>query len=213
MTKKPTSPSLPRRIIEYANTLAEGTPITPASLLHLGNRAAVNQALTRLVRRRKLERIYHGIYVLRMQGRFGPYLPCSFDVVRALAKMWGETIVPCGGAAANWVGLITQNVMREIYYTSGPSRKLYFGRHMVELRRAPRWQLVAPGRKAGDVIRALAWMGPEEAPDALGKVIPRFSQEDCDELAAARALLPIWLAEIISQRIANGQIPLSATVG
>ena len=103
--------------------------------------------------------------------------------------------------------------MREIYYTSGPSRKLYFGRHMVELRRAPRWQLVAPGRKAGDVIRALAWMGPEEAPDALGKVIPRFSQEDCDELAAARALLPIWLAEIISQRIANGQIPLSAAVG
>ena len=92
--------------------------------------------------------------------------------------------MPCGGAAANWVGLITQNVMREIYYTSGPSRKLYFGRHHGRVAPgAPRWQLVAPGRKAGDVIRALAWMGPEEAPDALGKILPRFSQEDCDELA------------------------------
>ena len=210
MTKKPASPSLTRRIIEYAGTLAEGTPITPASLLHLGNRAAVNQALTRLVRRGDLMRIYHGTYLLRVQTRYGPCPPCSFKMIRLLAKMWGETIVPCGGAAANWVGLITQNPMREIYYTSGPSRNLQFLHHVIELRRVPRWQLVAPGRKAGDVIRALAWMGPEEAPDALGKVIPRFSQEDCDELVAARALLPTWLAEIISKRIANGQIPLSA---
>ena len=39
--------SLPHRIVEYAATLPEGAPLCPSALLHLGNRAAVDQALSR----------------------------------------------------------------------------------------------------------------------------------------------------------------------
>ena len=93
---------------------------------------------------------------------------------------------------------------RRYYLTSGPSRRLHFGAFTVELRHAPRWQLAAPHRKAGDVIRALAWLGPEEVEDGLETVLPTLSEEDWDEIAAARAIMPIWMAEAVSARLSPG---------
>ena len=56
----PSVKSLPERIMEHAEAEPEATPICPNALLHLGNRAAVNQALSRLARSGRLMRICHG---------------------------------------------------------------------------------------------------------------------------------------------------------
>ncbi len=109
---------------------------------------------------------------------------------RDASALRGETIVPCGGSAANRLGLTAQNPVREVYLTSGPNRRLKFGKTAVELRHAPRWQLLASHRKAGNVIRALAWLGPQETDDSLDAVLPALSPEELNELANARAVLP-----------------------
>ena len=114
------------------------------------------------------------------------------------------TIVPNGGGAANWLGLTTQNVIRSIYLTSGPDRLLHFGAHPVELRHAPAWQLAAPHRTAGVVIRALAWLGPNEVEKSLDAVLPQLSGEELSHLAAARPALPAWMAGPIGRRLAHG---------
>ncbi len=44
-------PNVTEQILELAARLPEGTPVAAKSLLHLGSRAAVEQALLRLVRR------------------------------------------------------------------------------------------------------------------------------------------------------------------
>lgn len=194
---------LPKKIIEHAEALPEATPLCPGALLHLGKRAAVDQALSRLARSGKLMRICQGVYMRPVETRFGQCTPSTGKAIAALSALWGETIVPCGGSAANCLGLTTQNPIRMVYLTSGPSRRLYFGRHAVELRHAPRWQLVAPHRKAGDVIRALAWLGPEEIEDGLEAVLPGLSADELNELAAARAVMPNWMAEPLSARIAH----------
>ncbi len=196
--------SLPKRIMEYSNSLPETTPLCPSALLHLGNRAAVDQALSRLAKSGELMRICRGVYMRPVETRFGRCLTNVWEAIAELSAMWGETIVPCGGAAANYLGLTTQNPIREVYLTSGPSRKLHFGKFKVELRHAPRWQLVAPNRKAGAVVRALAWLGPAEVEDGLEAVLPELSTDDIEELAAARAVMPIWMAEPISALIAHG---------
>ena len=54
---------LPARIMALAEALSEGAPIRPNALLHLGNRPASNQALTRLVRRGLLMRVCRGVYM------------------------------------------------------------------------------------------------------------------------------------------------------
>ena len=54
------------------------------------------------------------------------------------------------------------------------------------------------------VIRALAWLGPEEVEDGLDAVLRRLSEEDLDQLAAARAVMPTWMAERLSTHLAHG---------
>ena len=105
---------------------------------------------------------------------------------------------------ANALGLTTQIPIRQVYLTSGPSRNLKFGEMTVELVHAPKWQLVSPNRLSGDVVRALAWMGPQEVEHCLSKAEPRLTQKDIDELADARAIVPEWIAKPVSEMISVG---------
>ena len=197
-------PSLSKRIMERACSLPEAAPICAGALLHLGNRAAVDQALSRLARSGRLMRVCQGVYLRPVETRFGPCAPSIDKALGALGDVWGETIVPCGGASAHVLGLTTQVPVRPVYLTSGPDRRLRFGNLEVELRHAPRWQLAAPRRRAGEVIRALAWLGPEEVREGLQTVLPTLSREDIDELADARATMPHWMAEAVSMLAAYG---------
>ena len=197
-------PSLPRRIAEYAATLSEGAPIHANGLLHLGNRAAVDQALSRLARQGLLLRVCRGVYVRPIATRFGIRAPAAETVIEALSALWGETIVPSGGAAANVLGLTTQVPVRSVYLTSGPNRILRLGAMVIRLRHAPCWQLVAPGRSAGLAVRALAWLGPEDVERNLDRIERRLGRADLAELAAARPILPSWIATPLSALVARG---------
>ena len=194
---------LPSQIISYAAESPEGTLLCPSALLHLGSRAGVDQALSRLARKGDLMRVCQGVYVWPVQTRFGPRPPAVEKVLASLSTLWGETIVPCGGTAANALGLTTQVPVRSVYLTSGPNRKLKLGGLAVELCHAPRWQLVAPHRPAGDAVRALAWLGPEEVEENLEMLEHRLSPQDIEELAATRAVMPAWLAEPVSAMVAD----------
>ena len=117
-------------------------------LLHLGSRAAVDQALSRLARRNDLLRAGRGLYVLPVKGRFGSRAPSVRKTVEALAAQRGEQIAASGAMAANTLGLTTQVPVKPVFLTSGRDRKLKLGRQEVELRHAPQWQLVLSGRRA-----------------------------------------------------------------
>ena len=197
-------PSLPSQIISHAAESPEGTLLCPSALLHLGSRAAVDQALSRLARKGELMRVYQGVYVRPIQTRFGSRPPDLEKVLAFLSELWAETIVPCGGMAANALGLTTQVPVRSVYLTSGVNRKLRFGGKTVELRHAPRWQLAAPHRPAGEAVRALAWLGPEAVEDNLRALECRLSAEDMRELAASRAVMPAWMAQPVSAIVADG---------
>ena len=197
-------PSVSKHIAAYTRSLPEAAPICAGALLHLGNRTAVDQALSRLARAGRLMRVCQGVYMRPVETRFGPCAPNVDEALDALANLWNVTIVPCGGAAAHVLGLTTQIPVRPVYLTSGTGRRLRFGSLQVELRHAPRWQLTAARRPAGEVIRALAWLGPAEVRAALQTVLPRLSPEDVSDLAEARATMPHWMAEPVSLAVANG---------
>ena len=193
--------SLPERIMALAEAEPEATPICPSALLHMGSRGAVDQALSRLARSGRLMRICRGVYMRPIETRFGRIPPSIAKSLQSLSELWGETIVPTGGSAANWLGLTEGVPVRSVYLTSGPDRQLLFKKHPVKLLHAPRWQLTAPHRMAGLVIRALAWLGPRHVDASLDAVLPKLSREDLKELAAARAVMPGWMAEPISARL------------
>lgn len=197
-------PTLAQQVLKHAAELPEGTPLVAKELLHLGNRAAVDQALSRLVQRGTLIRAGRGIYVLPVTSRFGSRAPSTAKTVEGLANQRGETIVSHGAAAANALGLTTQVPMRAVYLTSGPSRRLQLGAQAVELRHAPVWQLIFPGRAAGDLVRALAWLGPDKAGKALKALSTKLPLAEIKQVASARARLPTWLAQEISALVPHG---------
>ena len=190
---------LTEQIMEHLKRLPEGTPVAAKGLLHLGNRAAVDQALSRLTERGELVRVGRGVYLLPVISRFGARSPSVEQAVQAVAAQRGEVIVPSGAVAANRLGLTTQVPIRPVYLTSGRSRKMNFGNQVIELRHAPRWQLVLGQRPAGQAVRALAWLGPERADAALESLRKKLPSEAFNELVAAAPQFPTWLARSVGK--------------
>ena len=81
--------NLPSQIMSHAAESPEGTLLCPRALLHLGSRAAVDQALSRLSRKGKLMRVCQGIYVQPIQTRFGPRPPSVGKVIASVAELSG----------------------------------------------------------------------------------------------------------------------------
>lgn len=194
--------SLGSRLMSEAALLPAGTPISAKRFLHLGERAAVDQALSRLARSGHLLRAARGLYLRPVETRFGLSAPGLEATLKALEHETGEVIVPAGAAAANRLGLTTQVPVRSVYLTSGRSRQLALGAQLIELRHAPRWQLVLPGRPAGEVVRALAWLGRERGAKVTPRLARTLGPEALQELSAARGRLPTWLAEEVSHLVA-----------
>jgi hypothetical protein len=199
-----TMQTIAKQVLALASRLPEGTPLVAKELLHLGSRAAIDQVLSRLVGRGTLLRAGRGIYVRPVESRFGTRAPSALKMVEGLANQRGETIVSHGATAANALGLTTQVPMRVVYLTSGRSRQLKLGAQTVEFRHAPIWQLIFPGRAAGDVVRALAWLGPEKAAEAIRTLRSKLPLSELKEVASARARLPTWMAQEVSALVAHG---------
>ncbi|MET3420070.1 DUF6088 family protein [Variovorax paradoxus] len=129
--------TLPESIVLHAKSLPEGGVLSPKEFLHLGSRAAVDQALSRLTNEGKLLRVARGTCVTPVSSRFGTRAPAPEKVVNALAAQNGEVVTPHGANAANAVGLTRQVPIREAYLTSGRTRKLKLGRSEVMVKHAP----------------------------------------------------------------------------
>ena len=194
---------LTKTIMEYAEGLPEDEVIHAKALLHLGNRAAIDKALSRLAEREQLSRICHGFYVRLLESRFGKYSASSDLLVRSFARATGESILPIPSATANVLRLTTQNVVRSIYITSGRNRCLTFGRSQTELRHAPRWYFSVGDGMSGRALRVAGWEGPRHAADILCSLKSELSSSDLREMANARPKLPSWLAEEVSGFVAN----------
>jgi hypothetical protein len=163
----------------------------------------VSEALSRLAHIGKLDEIYECVYVQPVETRFGTRSPDVGMVIPQLAELWGETIVPSGGAAANLLGMTTQVPMAPVYLTSGADRTLHLGEAPIELRHAQDWQLLEPNQPVGDAVRALAWMGPkkiEQSIESLGQVL---SVEELKELASSCITMPEWITSSVTAMAAS----------
>jgi hypothetical protein len=190
---------LPAFILLHAQSLPEGGVLSPKEFLHLGSRAAVDQALSRLTKESKLLRVARGTYVPPISSRFGTRAPAPEKVVQALAARSGEVVTPHGAAAANALGLTQQVPIREVYLTSGRTRKLKLGRSEVTVKHAPRWMLALGSGQAGAAVRALAWMGPSHAKESLAALRRTLPPSEWRTLTSARAALPSWMARAIGE--------------
>jgi predicted transcriptional regulator of viral defense system len=120
--------SLGEQILRYASAQPEGTPVMAKELLHLAWREAIDQALSRLVRRGQLLRPSRGLYLALVRARFGDKAPDIDTCIAALAARRGEIVAAGEAAAANKLALTTQRPMNVVFLRSGPTRSLSLAR-------------------------------------------------------------------------------------
>ena len=191
--------SVTSQILAHAKSLPEGGTISARDLLHLGSRQAIDQGLSRLTRKGKLFRIATGLYVRPVHTRWGITYPHFDLVIRNLVKVTGEIVAPTGGVSANRLDLTTQNPMQTILLTSGSNRKLRFNKLVVELRNAPKWQLLGPNSIPGHVVRAIDFMGKHHADWVIEKLAEKISLEDRKTLLSFRRMVPSWISDTLTQ--------------
>ncbi len=190
--------SLTREILAHAATLPQGAVLNLGSLANLGPRPEIAQALRRLEQTGALIRIAPGAYLSPRHGRFGPAAPTPEVILRALSASTGARIARHGAAAAHLLGLTTQMPLRTVALTSGRTRSVVIAGQRLELRHAQEWKLLFPDQLVGDTLRALDWLGRNEADAALSVLRTRFGSEALLPLLKAIDPLPPWLGRVIS---------------
>ena len=116
----------------------------------VAERAAVDQALVRLVRAGTLIRVRRGQYHMpRVNERLGITLPPDADAVAdAVGRQTGSAVAPSDAVVANRLGLSTQVPAKHVYMTTGRSRVMRVGGQTIRFRRVSSRQRRAFARYA-----------------------------------------------------------------
>lgn len=204
-----TVPSVPEKILRRVRPGGRGRVFTPSDFLDLAeSRAAVDQALSRLVKGGLLRRLARGLYDYpKLHSLLGPLSPDPDEVAKALARETGSRVQIAGARAANILGLSTQVPAQSTYLTDGPSRQVVLGKRVIDLRHASPRNLIAHGSPAGTVVQALRHLGPQRAAE-VAQVATRFlSVSDKKLLATNAGKAPAWMrATLVS--IAKSPLPI-----
>ena len=190
---------LSEQILEAAAKRPEGSLLAAKQFLALGKRDAVDQALRRLAARGKLVKITRGRYALPVRSRFGTRPPAPEVVIAQLNQEGAQQLASSGAAAANALGLTTQMPVEQTFLARSRSQKRYvFGRQQVTIRPAAAWNFLLADRLAGQAIRALTWLGPDQASTALPQLRTVLPPQEWEALLSVSAELPMWLAELLA---------------
>lgn len=201
--------SIPKAILERGLSLSEGEVLAPKEFLHLGSRAAVDQAFCRLAKSGHVMRVARGTYVLPVRTEKCTKAPSVASVMKSIASQGKNVISPDGARAAKRLGLTTLTPRREIYLTTGRSRRLAIGARIVQLQHAPYWYLSLGSSPAGDALRAMAWTGKDQAEKSAQALRQRLAKAEWENLIAVRASLPSWMASALGKAAMHGQHSIS----
>ncbi|MDM9646472.1 DUF6088 family protein [Rhizobium sp. S163] len=180
--------------MKRARAGGRGGVFTPSDFLDIAGRAAVDQALSRLVKGGKLRRLARGLYDFpKVHPQLGLLSPAPDDIAQALARETGSQLQIAGARAANDLGLTTQVPAKNTYLTDGPSRRVVLGKRVVDLRHASPKHLIAPGSAAGTVVQALRHVGAMRAGDVVQIAARRLSANDKKTLASSAVQAPAWM--------------------
>jgi hypothetical protein len=192
---------LSEQILEAAASRPEGSLLAAKQFLALGKRDAVDQALRRLASRGQLVKITRGRYALPVRSRFGTRPPAPEAVIAQLNQDGAQQLVSSGAAAANALGLTTQMPVQQTFLARIRSQKrLSFGKQEVTIRSAPAWNFLLADRPAGQAIRALTWLGPDQASAALPRLRRLLPPQEWQALLSVMAELPQWLAKLLGEQ-------------
>ena len=165
--------------------------------------ASVRTALTRLVQKQSIRRLAHGLYDLpNVHPSLGAIMPAMEKVIEAIKKSDAIEVQVTGAYAANLLGLSTQIPMRIELYTSGPKKKIHFGKQEILLKPTIPKNMIGAGTKAGLIFHALRQIGKDNITiEMIEQIKSQIEEKDIKHIKKQIHFAPVWIAKIMRSLI------------
>lgn len=196
--------SVQDRIHNRIKGKGRGAVFAPKDFLDLGSRAAVDQALSRLVKRGVIKRLRRGIYNFpKSHPRLGDLSPKAEDVARA-AVGDSAPLHMSGATAVNILGLSTQVPAKTVFLSDRAVKDIPIGNQVVQIKQVGARSLVGSNRPCGPVLQALKYLGDARVDKNVVAVlrsrVPRSVKKDLRRCVKHnRHLVPDWMRQPIDQ--------------
>jgi hypothetical protein len=181
--------------------LKRGTPFRSSKFLKLGSRAAVDQALWRLVKAGEITRIKSGVFVKPEKNAYvGEVLPGPAEIAKYLARQSGNKIETSGAEAARRFGFTTQMPSQAVFLTNGPGQKYHLGNLEVQLKHVAARKVALAGRPAGEALSALWYLGKDEVtPATFAQIEERLPASEFSALTSKQEIMPGWMRDKLNE--------------
>lgn len=189
------------QIIRRIHAKRRGWVFTPKDFLDMGSRAAVDQVLSRLVKKDKIRRLDRGLYDFPKQhATLGVLSPNVDSIAQALATQYGDIAFPSGAMAANLLGLSTQVPAKPTYMTNGISRTKNVAGRIIIFKHARVPLMRRFPDRINYLLQALSYLGKDSIDnDVIQRCAKRLDLRDVNSLSQAAPQVPGWLADILQK--------------
>lgn len=166
---------------------------------------SIRTALTRLVQKKAIRRLAHGLYDLPVvHPKLGPIMPSADKVIEAVRTSEAIEVQPTGAYAANLLGLSTQIPLRMELLTNGPRKRIRYGRQEILLKPTTPRNMVGAGTKAGLILHALKHIGKSNVTqETIQKIKSKLKPADVRHIEKQVLYAPAWIAAIMRDIIKN----------
>lgn len=193
----------------YARIKAKaGWVCSPVDFLDISGRAAVDQALSRMVRAGMIRRLSRGLYDIpdfnAMLSTYSP--PSHTQIIAAISRRDGIKVVSDNIFYANGLGLTNSVPAKLTYLTDGPSKTINVGGWSLRMKHvSPKFMRNATS-KSGPVFQALTWLGRDVAKASSDLPLRIKSKAQNDMLTNIKNTsnsFPVWMKPVINNVLAD----------
>lgn len=198
------------RILARIRARGRGEVYVTKDFLDLGGRAAVDQALSRLVKDGTIRRIGRGLFDYpRTNRKLGIELSPDADrIAQAVARKRGSRLHLSGAFTANALGLSTQVPGRQVYLTDSSSAKLRVGKQTLTMKHASPKMIGSRDKVTGPVMQALYFIGKDNlTDDVLKRLRGTLSDRDKKKLLRDSRYAVGWVADAVRRVVRDDEIP------
>ncbi|MDO8662516.1 MAG: DUF6088 family protein [Candidatus Omnitrophota bacterium] len=190
--------SIESKILRRIVGKKKGWVFAPSHFHDIGNRAAVDQALSRLVRSGDIRRLARGLYDYpRKHPDFGDLPPSVDRITAALAEKDNLKIQPSGAYAANLLGLSDQVPAKIVLLTDGSARVVQVGNWHIKFKKTTPKNMATAGKISGLVFQALRFIGLENIDEIVIRKLNRLPKKEKQILIADLRYAPVWMEKVI----------------
>jgi len=179
----------------------DGSVFIPSDFFDITDASKINKCLTRLEETGDLQRVMRGIYV---KPHFSELLnkdvpPRSDDIAKAIARNYGWTIVPCGDAALNMLGLSTQVPAVWLYVSGGPYKSYKADGMTLKFKHTDnKNELINISYKSALVVQALKALGKANVTDKdLRGISKLLTNDEKTQMLNEAKRVTVWVYELI----------------